>query len=138
MNDTTRVTTKGIHHFGLTVFDLEKTTDFFTRLLGWNEVKRDPSYPAVFVSDGTIMITLWALKLDDVNRFDKNRNVGLHHLALEIESMAALTALYEKLNAEDLEIEFSPESLRESSTTHMMVFEPGGIRIEFICVPADK
>ena len=130
--------TKGIHHMGLTVNDLDQTTDFFTRLLGWKVVKSDPTYPSVFVSDGTVMITLWSLKSKDINIFDKNSNVGLHHFALQVDSMTALTALYEKLKAENIEIEFSPESLQDSPVNHMMVYEPGGIRLEFIYVPSEE
>ncbi len=51
--------TKGIHHVGLTTHSLNKTEEFFTEALAWNVVKRDDEYPAVFVSDGHIMLTLW-------------------------------------------------------------------------------
>ncbi len=50
--------TKGIHHIGLTVSKLEESANFFTSLLGWKEVRRNEEYPAIYVSDGNIMVTL--------------------------------------------------------------------------------
>jgi len=41
--------TKGPHHIGLTVSNLEESAKLFTSLLGWKEVRRKEDYPAVFV-----------------------------------------------------------------------------------------
>lgn len=124
--------TKGIHHVGLTVSDLEGSAKFFIDMLGWEEVRRT-DYPAIFVSDGTVMLTLWATQVFPSREFDKDANVGMHHLALHVETMDELDALYEKISAQGIEIEFAPEFLREGPTRHMMCYEPSGIRIEFIC-----
>jgi len=131
--------TLGVHHVGLTVPDLAPTLHFFTELLGWKEVGGNPDYPAVFVSDGSVMVTLWrAKKPDSASPFDKNNNIGLHHLALRVADLETLDNLYRKLHAAaDVPIEFAPEPLRSGPTRHMMCYEPGGNRIEFI-VPADS
>ena len=72
--------TCGTHHIGLTVSSLEASARFFTDTLGWQEVRRDPDYPAVFVSDGHILVTLWQVSPVKAHvPFDKNRHVGLHH-----------------------------------------------------------
>lgn len=133
----TTQTTQGVHHIGLTVAKLDASKEFFTDLLGWEQVGSNPEYPAVFVSDGSIMLTLWQAKNpNNANAFDKNNNIGLHHLAIQVGDRETLDKIYEKLVAEDnVEIEFSPESLREGPTVHMMCYEPSGIRVEFI-VPA--
>ena len=52
-------TTQGIHHAGLTVPDLSAAQRFFTEGLGFETVGEVPDYPAAFVSDGAVMITLW-------------------------------------------------------------------------------
>lgn len=126
-----------MHHVGLTVSDLDASCGFFTEILGWEKVGGNPDYPAVFVSDGSVMVTLWqAREPSAAIPFDKNNNVGLHHLALRVVDLNTLEKIYQKLAAaEDVDIEFAPEPLRDGPTTHMMCFEPGGIRIEFI-VPA--
>ncbi len=51
--------TRGIHHIGLTMGRQEASVAFFTEVLGWQEVRRDPGYPAIFVTDGVVMVTLW-------------------------------------------------------------------------------
>ena len=129
--------TQGIHHVGLTVTDLDASCSFFTQLLGWEKVGGNPDYPAVFVSDGSVLVTLWQTREKSAAKpFDKNNNVGLHHLAIRVADLDTLEKIYQKLAAaESVDIEFAPEPLRDGPTTHMMCFEPGGIRVEFI-VPA--
>lgn len=129
--------TEGVHHIGLTVSDLSASTAFFTGLLGWNQVGGNPDYPAIFVSDGSVMVTLWQAKIPAASvPFNKNHNVGLHHLAIKVRDLETLDTIYQKLRAADnVSIEFPPEPLREGPTMHMMCYEPSGIRIEFI-VPA--
>ena len=124
--------TKGIHHIGLTVSKLEESAHFFTALLGWKEIRRNEEYPAIFVSDGSIMVTLWALKAEPSIQFNKNSNVGLHHLAFHIENEDDLNAIHEKLANSGIKIEFAPELLRQGPAKHMMCYEPSGIRVEFI------
>lgn len=128
--------TQGVHHVGLTVTDLDASCSFFTELLGWEKVGANPEYPAVFVSDGSVMVTLWQAKQPPIaNSFDKNDNIGLHHLAIRVADLDTLDRIYQKLVAADnVDIEFAPEPLREGPTMHMMCYEPCGIRIEFIVV----
>ena len=57
MSDT--AVTQGAHHIGLTVPDLAETRAFFLDTLGFSQVGKVPDYPAVFLTDGTTMITLW-------------------------------------------------------------------------------
>lgn len=130
--------TQGAHHIGLTVPDIAVTRDFFTNLLGYDVVGERPAYPAVFVSDGTVMITIWqASDPASARPFDRKANVGLHHLALKVASHDALAALAARLEAhEGVEIEFSPEALGETPLRHMMTTIPGGVRVEFIAAPA--
>ena len=128
----TNATTKGIHHLGLAVSKLEESAAFFTSILGWNEVKRDNEYPAIFVSDGTIMVTLWQNKAIPATSFDKNRNVGLHHVAFMVATEAELNTLHNRLVKNNVHIEFAPELLRQGPAKHMMCYEPSGIRVEFI------
>ena len=56
---TTPPFTLGAHHIGLTVPDLDQTKAFFEGALGFQQVGEVPDYPAVFISDGTVMLTLW-------------------------------------------------------------------------------
>lgn len=79
-------------------------------------------------------LTLWQVTQNSqANLFDRKKNVGLHHLALTVESQEQLDHVHQiMLQAEDVEIEFAPEPVGNGPRMHMMVYEPGGIRIEFI------
>jgi catechol 2,3-dioxygenase-like lactoylglutathione lyase family enzyme len=126
--------TQGAHHIGLTVPNLEETKAFFIDTLGYSQVGERPNYPAVFVSDGAIMITLWrATRPEAAVAFDRKNVIGLHHLALKVESRAALDALHQRVAAAvGATIEFAPENLGDGPAAHMMCSIPGGIRVEFI------
>ena len=124
--------TKGVHHIGLTVSKLEESAMFFTSLLGWKEVKRENDYPAIFVSDGHIMITLWAVKEEPVEKFNRKKNIGLHHIALSVADEETLHRLHEHLKENQVEIEFPPQLLGPGPAKHMMCYEPSGVRVEFI------
>ena len=128
--------TQGAHHVGLTVPNLAETSAFFLDTLGFSKVGEKPDYPAIFVSDGTLMVTLWqAANPAGAVPFDRRNVIGLHHLALKVDGADALTALHGKLEGcEGVEIEFPPESLGGGDTRHMMCSIPGGIRVEFIAL----
>ena len=126
--------TFGFHHVGLTVPRLPAARQFFEDALGFEAVGEVADHPAVFLSDGTGMVTLWqAENGDEATRFDRRRNLGLHHLALRVEGASALDTLAGELaERDDVEIAFPPESLGGGPTRHMMCIIPGGIRLELI------
>lgn len=124
--------TSGTHHIGLTVSKLEESAAFFTALLGWKEVRRNDEYPAIYVSDGKVMVTLWATKEQPVCEFNKNKNVGLHHVAFQVASESDLNSVHKKLSSNSVKIEFAPEQLGQGPAKHMICYEPSGIRVEFI------
>ncbi|GGB82936.1 hypothetical protein GCM10011352_05950 [Marinobacterium zhoushanense] len=125
--------TRGVHHLGLTVPDLGETVTFFSEVLGFERVGEKPDYPAVFLHDGSVMLTLWQVQSDRPEAFDRKCNIGLHHFALAVDDADALQQVYERVAAYDgAEIEFAPESLNGTPLQHMMCTIPGGIRMEII------
>jgi catechol 2,3-dioxygenase-like lactoylglutathione lyase family enzyme len=126
--------TEGVHHLGLTVPDLVRASDFFIDVLHFAQVGELPDYPAIFLSDGKVMLTLWqAADPSTATPFDRRNVIGLHHFALRVADAAALEELHKVLAGEsDVEIEFPPELLGEGPTRHMMCRIPGGIRLELI------
>ena len=81
------------------------------------------------------MVTLWEVKSVTPSQFDRKENVGLHHLALSVDSFETLDAVHEDLKKNNIKVEFAPELLRDGPAKHMMCYEPSGIRVEFICIP---
>ena len=124
----------GIDHLGLTVSNLNASKAFFTDVLGFKTLGNDPAYPAYFLSNNKITITLWRVKNDEKRaEFNRAENVGLHHLALSVESIKKLSELHTHLKMQNnIIIEFAPENLGKGPTQHMMIREPSGNRIEFI------
>ena len=133
MSENPKAVTRGARHVGLTVPSLDQTRGFFIETLGFEQIGEVPDYPAVFLSDGTIMLTLWqAAEPEQAAPFDRRNAIGLHHLALAVDP-DALDALHSRLlETKDVAIEFAPEPLMGGPTRHMMCRIPGGIRVEFI------
>ena len=128
-----RVMTSGFNHVGLSVTDLDRSTEFFTQTLGWRLTGRDEDYPATFMTDGEMFLTLWRVNDPDTAvQFDRKNNVGLHHLAISVASFEILEELYERVKTvEGVVIEFPPELAYGGPTKHMMIREPSGNRLEF-------
>jgi len=130
----TAALTRGVHHLGLAVPDLDAAKLFFTEALGWRLEGEDPEYPAAFVSDGTTLVTLWRVTDPDAaTPFDRRANVGLHHLALAAADEAALIEIHTRVRAHPrVEIEMAPALMHPSAhPRHFFCTMPGGLRIEF-------
>jgi catechol 2,3-dioxygenase-like lactoylglutathione lyase family enzyme len=126
--------TFGIDHVGLTVRSLKRTLAFFTECLGWEKVGERAEYPAAFVSDGRCLVTLWEAREDKVIvEFNRQNNIGLHHIAFKVGGESELEQAFEKV-AEwpGVIVEFKPEALGTSRKKHFMIREPSGVRVEFI------
>lgn len=132
--------TLGIDHVGLTVRDLNVTRDFFINCLGWTQVGEKPDYPAAFVSDGHVMLTLWEVQNQSGRiEFDRKTNVGLHHLALRVGSEEMLNEMFTRVSGwPGVRIDFAPESLGAGPKRHTIIYEPGGLRLEFDFDPRVK
>lgn len=126
--------TRGIHHVGLTVPDLDQARGFFCGVLGFDEVGGVPEYPSIFVSDGAVLLTLWRVADPLTARaFDRRDNIGLHHLSLAVADDAALDFAWAAVRAHpEVVVDAAPGPIRPGSATrHFLIFIPGGIRIEF-------
>lgn len=127
--------TLGLHHLGLAVSNLQTSAAFFTDCLGWSVARDVPEYPAIFVTNGNAFITLWQTE-EGPQQFDRRRNVGLHHFAIRVTSETALDEVFKRVSSyPGVVAEFAPEFLRGGPARHCMVFEPSGIRVEFIWAP---
>jgi catechol 2,3-dioxygenase-like lactoylglutathione lyase family enzyme len=129
--------TSGIDHIGLSVRNLESTSRFFCECLGWRVVGERPEYPAIFVSDDRIVVTLWQVESPErAIAFDRRANVGLHHLALAVAGRPGLDALYRRVSQwPGVDTEFAPQVSGNGPKIHFVVREPSGVRIEFAYDP---
>ena len=103
---------RSIHHLGVAVLDLDEALDTYRRLFGAELEHRasvaDQGVEAAAVLVGTSRVELLApLGADTpVGRFLAQRGPGMHHVAYEVDDVAAAI---EQLEAEGAElIDFSP------------------------------
>jgi methylmalonyl-CoA epimerase len=100
------VRTRGIHHLGLAVPDLDEALDTYTRLLGATLEHRaavaDQGVEAAAVLVGGSRVELLAPTGADtpVGRFLAKRGPGMHHVAYEVDDVAAALAALELEGAE--------------------------------------
>jgi len=101
------VQARGIHHVGLAVTDLDEAVATYVRLFGGTlehrELVPDQGVEAASVLVGASRIELLAPTGEDtpVGRFLARRGPGVHHLAYEVEDVAAAL---ESLAAEGAEL----------------------------------
>lgn len=127
--------TGGVAHVGFAVSKLDETASFFIDCLGWKMAREVSEYPAMFVTNGSAFFTLWQTN-QDAARFDRKANVGLHHIAIKVTNEPDLDPLFKKVSTfAGVNIDFAPEKLGDGPAKHFMVFEPSGIRVEFIWTP---
>lgn len=139
MTPLTLPATHGLDHVGLSVRNLADTVRFFREALGWRLVGERPDYPAAFVSDGRVTLSLWQVAdPGHAAAFDRRANVGLHHLALAVADEQGLQDLHARLAAwPGVTVEFAPQPVRAGPKRHFIVLEPGGLRLEFAHDPRD-
>jgi catechol 2,3-dioxygenase-like lactoylglutathione lyase family enzyme len=85
------IATKGVHHFRLTVSDVDRAVAFYTQVLGFKKLA--DLNPGAFLSNGQVGLGIGphpaperAIKGD---RFDENR-IGLDHMSFGVASRADL------------------------------------------------
>ena len=131
---TPEAETLGLNHIGLAVSDLEASTAFFIDTLGFQRAGGDPDYPSNFVYNGEIFVTLWQVTdPQSAVAFDRKNNVGLHHMAITVRDLTTLHDLHRRfVDHPRVTVEFGPEFIGNGPTTHMMIRDPSGLRLEFI------
>ena len=79
------IPTGGVHHFRLTVSDVDRSSAFYTEVLGFRKLM--DLNPGAFLTNGTIGLGLGpspdAARRGKGDRFDENR-VGLDHMSFGV------------------------------------------------------
>lgn len=87
------ISTGGVHHLAITVGDLNRSTEFYTRYLGFQFVA--DFGPKKMFSNGSLLLSLApppdpSQAIED-DRFSENR-IGLDHVSLSVASLAEMEA----------------------------------------------
>ncbi len=132
-------TLAGVHHVDLVVSSIERSLPFYRDLLA------PLGYHRISEVEGERGETIWYLSGPDVavglrdaqSRGEHDRyRVGLHHLAFESWSRAAVDERAEWLREQGAEIESGPEEYAYSPGYYaVFFFDPDGIKLEIVHVP---
>ena len=117
----------GIHHVELTVSNLQRSTDFYSKIPGFKIVAEYPNF--VMFSCCNLYLGLTDHKGKQTTEKFSELHIGLDHLAFGVESYDDLVAAQElgrTLGVETGEIQ------KLSNGTHILVFrDPDYIQLEF-------
>ena len=125
------IPTAGVHHFRLTVTDVDRTVAFYTSLLGFKKLL--DLNPGAFLSNGSVGLGIGpfpdpasAIKGD---RFSENR-VGLDHLSFTVSSRTVLEDAVRLLNARGVP-HSEVRDLGEAFGIAILIFrDPDNIQLE--------
>jgi len=125
------IPTASVHHFRLTVSDVDRACTFYSGVLGFRKVM--DLKPGAFMTNGTIGLGIGPSadpsRRDTGDRFDENR-VGLDHMSFAVPSRRTLedaVALLDKLGVPHSEI----RDLGEAFGICILIFrDPDNIQLE--------
>lgn len=129
----------GVHHVDLVVSSIERSLPFYRDLLGplgWHRISE---------VEGERGETIWYLigpgtsvglrEAQTPGEYDRYR-VGVHHVAFEAVSRAAVEERADWLREHDVEIESGPEEYGYQPGYYAVFFyDPDGIKLEILHVP---
>ena len=133
--------TSGVHHVDLVVSSIERSLPFYRELLsplGYHrvgEVEGERGETIWYLSGPGTSIGLREAQTEREQPFDRYE-VGLHHLAFEASSRAAVDERSAWLRTHGVEIESGPEEYGYSPGYYaVFFFDPDGIKLEIVHVP---
>ena len=92
-------------HVLFSVRDLERSKDFYTRILGFKILEQDPDHGGVFLSIGGLGNTLDLFQCTNADAVAPSQsNLGVRHTAFAVETEEDLREAYHALKAEGVEI----------------------------------
>ena len=131
----------GVHHVDLVVSSIERSLPFYRELLsplGFHrvgEVEGERGETIWYLSGPGTSIGLREAQSERDQAFDRYE-VGLHHLAFEASSRAAVEERAAWLRTHGVEIESGPEEYGYSPGYYaVFFFDPDGIKLEIVHVP---
>jgi catechol 2,3-dioxygenase len=119
-----------VGHVVLKVRDLKRAEQFYTEVLGFEVVTRLNRPRGVFFTLGEQHHDLAVLEVPPEADVVKEKQVGLHHVALQVGSFAELQECYRTLKAQNVTITRTIDHL---ITKSIYFLDPDGNGLELYC-----
>jgi glyoxylase I family protein len=125
------IATQSVHHFRLTVSNVERTVAFYSGVLGFKKLM--DLNPGAFLSNGAVGLGIGPHPFPDRamqgDRFDENR-IGLDHMSFAVASRAALDDAVRVLDSRGI-AHSEVRDLGEAFGIAIVVFrDPDNIQLE--------
>ena len=121
---------KKVGHVVLKARNIDQVEQFYTQIMGFEVVHRLAQPRGVFFSLGEQHHDLAVLEVPPEADDPKDKQVGLHHVALQVESFAALKDCYHTLKQHDIPI---VRAVDHGITKSIYFCDPAGNRLELYC-----
>jgi glyoxylase I family protein len=126
-----------VHHLDLTVSDFRRSKEFYGRVLPLMGFERLPKEFGAVAWRGASIIALQAAKPEEKDRSHSRYAPGLHHLALNAPSRAAVDELHTTLVGLGVPILDPPAEYPYSAGYYAVFFaDPDGMKLEYVYAPA--
>ena len=126
-----------IHHIVITVSDLDRSTEFYDRILPLMRFRRGADVPEGPIWAGTdVEIGLAQARLTSRRNHDRY-SPGLHHLAFSAPDCAAVDSLHDQLVQLRVQMLDPPAAYPQYGSGYYAVFfaDPDGIKLEYVFTP---
>jgi catechol 2,3-dioxygenase-like lactoylglutathione lyase family enzyme len=120
----------GLNHVGLSVPDIDKAVDYYTKTMGFPEAFRlaNPSGQLEFV-----MVQVSKNTFIELQPANAQRPAGISHLALQVENMPAVTEMFKQRGAT-----VGPITVTGNKTSIADLTDLNGTRVELIELPPES
>ena len=121
-------TPKRVGHVVLNVSNVEASTKFYTEVLGF-EISRQTDF-GTFLTCGKIHHDIALFQAPESAQPVSDGQIGLNHVAIQVEDMDALKAFYQRFKEQDVPLDHLTD---HGMTSSIYFYDPDGIRLEFFC-----
>jgi len=126
---------KGIDHVAVNVRDLDKSVEFYTKVVGLKITEREPSKPGIeyFLDAGPSLVGIIQAKDVDDQHLFKHEGLGANHFSFRVDA-CDFDAFVENLEAHDVRIEYAKK--RDKSWS-LYFYDLDGNKVEATAWPRE-
>jgi catechol 2,3-dioxygenase-like lactoylglutathione lyase family enzyme len=138
---TLALTLGSMNHLGITVSDLEASTErFYSPLLSFLGYQLVESLPemSLWIASGGFAVNLWQAHPEHTGKAAERYAPGFHHFAFNADSREAVDRCYDMLRREGIEVTDAPAEYDYAPGYYAVFFaDPDGLKYELVHIPPE-